>query len=77
MVKADSELKEKWVGINCLVLVISSRKVKKKESVEYRYYVSSSNLKVDEIALAIRKHWSIESAPQALKETEYKLKLCA
>ena len=61
LVKADSEMKEKWANIGSLVLVISSRKIKGKETVEYRYYISSSIMKVDEMSLAIRRHWSIEN----------------
>jgi len=61
LVKADTEMKVKWAKINSLVLVISSRKIKDKESIEYRYYVSSSDMKVDELSAAIRRHWSIEN----------------
>ncbi len=61
LVKADPEIKEKWAKIESLVLVISSRENKGKESVEYRYYISSSPMKVDEMSLAIRRHLSIEN----------------
>ena len=61
LVRADSEMKRKWANIDSLVLVISSRTVKGKESIEYRYYISSSSMKVDEMAFAIRKHWGIEN----------------
>ena len=61
LVRADSEMKKKWANIYSLVLVISSRTIKGKESVEYRYYISSSSMKVDEMAFAIRKHWGIEN----------------
>ena len=62
LVRADSEIKKKWANISSFVLVISSRSIKRKESVEYRYYISSSSMKVDEMALAIRKHWGIENS---------------
>jgi predicted transposase YbfD/YdcC len=61
LVKADEEMREKWANINSLVLVISGREMKGKESIEYRYYISSSAMKVDEMSLAIRRHWSIEN----------------
>lgn len=61
LVRADAEMKEKWAKIDSLVLVISSREIKGKESIEYRYYISSSAMKVDEMSLAIRRHWSIEN----------------
>ncbi len=60
LVRANAEIKEKWAKID-LVLVISSREIKGKESIEYRYYISSSAMKVDEMSLAIRRHWSIEN----------------
>ena len=62
LVRADNEeLKEKWIGINSLVMMESKRSIKETESVEYRYYISSSRLKIDELALAIRRHWAIEN----------------
>lgn len=61
LVAGDEELKEKWVKIHSLIMVISSRKIKDKETVEHRYYVSSSSKNVEELALAIRRHWGIEN----------------
>lgn len=61
LVKADEEMQKKWKKIRSLVLVISSRTVKGKETIEHRYYITSSNMRVDEIALAIRRHWGIEN----------------
>lgn len=61
LIKADEEMKEKWNNINSLVLVISTREIKGKESTEHRYYISSSPMKVNEMSAAIRRHWSIEN----------------
>jgi predicted transposase YbfD/YdcC len=61
MVKADDSMKEKWANIHSLILIVSSREIKGNETIEHRYYISSSPMKVDEVALAIRRHWSIEN----------------
>ena len=61
LVEAPTELQVKWVNIRSLVMIISKRLVKGKETTEIRYYISSSPMKVDEMALAIRKHWGIEN----------------
>ena len=36
-----------------------------KTTAELRYYVSSAPMPPDLLAAAIRRHWAIESAPQA------------
>jgi predicted transposase YbfD/YdcC len=61
LVQADEEMRKRWINIKGLVLVISKRKLKEKETEERRYYITSSTMKIDGIALAIRKHWSIEN----------------
>ena len=61
LIEAPEELQYKWVKIHSLVMVISKRQLKNKETIEHRYYISSSPMKVDEMALAIRRHWSIEN----------------
>lgn len=52
---------EKWPRLSSIVMVISSRLIKGKETIETRYYITSSPMRVTEIALAIRKHWAIEN----------------
>lgn len=52
---------KQWPKIQSVVLVISKRCIKNKESSESRYYITSSSMNVTEIALAIRKHWSVEN----------------
>ena len=61
LVRAPEEMQDKWEKICNLVMVISSRQVKGKETIECRFYISSSAMKADEMALAIRRHWSIEN----------------
>lgn len=50
-----------WPKIQSIIMVISKRSIKGKESTETRYYITSSNMDVTEVALAIRKHWGIEN----------------
>ncbi len=52
---------KKWSEIHSVVMVISTRVIKDEESTERRYYITSSRLYVDAIAMAIRKHWGIEN----------------
>ena len=40
-------------------MVISKRCIKDKESIESRYYITSSSM--TDVALSIRKHWSVEN----------------
>lgn len=50
-----------WPKIQSVIMVISKRQIKGKETVETRYYITSSNMNVTEAALSIRRHWSIEN----------------
>jgi predicted transposase YbfD/YdcC len=52
---------QQWPKIQSVVMVISKRCIKSKESVESRYYITSSCMDVTEVALSIRKHWSVEN----------------
>lgn len=52
---------QKWLKIESVVMVISKRCIKNKESIESRYYITSSRMDVTDMALAIRKHWSVEN----------------
>lgn len=53
--------KANWVGLNSLVCLKSTRIVKGKETVEFRYYLSSLFGDAWKIGKAIRGHWSIEN----------------
>jgi predicted transposase YbfD/YdcC len=50
-----------WPKIQSIIMVISKRWIKGKESVETRYYITSSSMDVTEAALAVRRHWAIEN----------------
>nr|WP_166154847.1 ISAs1 family transposase [Neochlamydia sp. AcF84]NGY94568.1 hypothetical protein [Neochlamydia sp. AcF84] len=69
--------REEWVDLNALVCMRSTRRIKDKTSVEARYYIASEKASAEKHGLGIRSHWSIESAPQAHKEVQEELKLCA
>jgi len=50
-----------WPKIQSIIMVISKRWIKGKESIETRYYITSSHMNVTEAALAVRRHWAIEN----------------
>jgi len=67
-----------WPKCKTLGLVDSLRKVGDQESnFERRYYISSRELTAEQLAVAVRSHWAIESVPQAhRKEVQYGLTNC-
>ena len=54
--------KDKWQGIQSIVMIESERIIGDKKSIETRYYISSLPAKASQIAAAIRSHWSIENS---------------
>ena len=55
------EDREKWEGLRTFGVVESRRTLNGKESVERRYYLSSLNNNAQELARAVRGHWSVEN----------------
>lgn len=53
--------KEEWEGLKSLVCLKSTRKVKDKETIEFRYYISSLPGDAWKVGHAIRSHWSVEN----------------
>jgi len=53
--------KGNWPKLNSLIMVIAKRFARNKESIERRYYITSSKMGVTEMGLAIRNHWGIEN----------------
>lgn len=53
--------RDDWCGLKSLVCLKSTRVVKDKKTVEYRYYISSVAEDAWKIGRAIRSHWSIEN----------------
>lgn len=54
--------KDKWEGIQSIIMIESQRIIGDKRATESRYYISSLPAEASEIALAIRSHWSIENS---------------
>lgn len=54
--------KDKWEGMQSIVMIESERIIGDKKATETRYYISSLPAKASEIASAIRSHWSIENS---------------
>ena len=50
-----------WKNLTSLVCLKSTRNVKNRESVEFRYYISSIPADATRLASAIRSHWSVEN----------------
>jgi predicted transposase YbfD/YdcC len=50
-----------WPHLKTIALVRSSRQIKGKETVEYRYYISSLRADAESLCKVARRHWSIEN----------------
>lgn len=53
--------KEDWRGLKSIVCLKSTRLVKDRKTVEFRYYISSLQGDAWKIGRAIRSHWAIEN----------------
>lgn len=53
--------KAKWSGLRSIGCVESERTIQGKTSIERRYYLSSLKANAQELARAVRAHWSIEN----------------
>ena len=52
-----------WKGLKTIRVTLSYRQPKNgKESLEYRYYISSSAMTKARFANAVRSHWAVENA---------------
>ncbi len=54
--------KAEWKGLRSVGVVTSRRKEGEKQGIEFRYYLSSLPVDVDQFARAVRGHWSVENA---------------
>ena len=52
---------DQWVSLSAIGMVNSTRKTKKKESSEQRYYILSSEMSAEQFGNAVRSHWGIEN----------------
>ena len=57
----DLEDSQRWLGLKSIGIVESSRKIKGKETVERRYYLTSLEKNVKTFAQGVRSHWGIEN----------------
>lgn len=53
--------RENWQGLKSFVCLRSTRIIKEKKTVEFRYYISSLSGDAWKIGRAIRSHWSVEN----------------
>lgn len=54
--------KDNWKDLKCIVMVISKRLIKGKESVEKRFFITSMKSNAIKILAATRAHWGIENS---------------
>lgn len=55
-------MSKKWKGLHSIVMIESTRIINGKESIEYRYYISSSAKDAIYILNSTRGHWGIENS---------------
>ncbi len=53
--------KDDWTESNSIGMVISTRTVDSKTTIEKRYYISSLTTGIKEFARGVRSHWIIEN----------------
>lgn len=62
----------KWKGVKTVVMVESTRVVGGKESLEYRYYITSRPPQAQALLKAVRSHWSIENSVHWLLDVAFR-----
>lgn len=55
------ERHEGWAGLNCIVMIVSTRESAKSVERERRFYIASLPAEAEMIGAAIRAHWGVES----------------
>ena len=55
---------DRWLGLQCLIMVVCQRTVKSKNktSAEARFYISSRLLTAEQANQNVRKHWEVENS---------------
>jgi predicted transposase YbfD/YdcC len=53
--------KEKWKGLQHIVMIEEKRETGSKVSLERRFFISSLAPNAQKIARAVRSHWSVEN----------------
>lgn len=55
------DCRTEWQDLTTLIEVKSTRTIKDKSTTEFRYYISSKNMKAEEANHTVRSHWAIEN----------------
>ena len=71
-----SESFSEWTGLKTIGMAINYQHDGKKESIAYRYYISSAPLSSETFGRAVRSHWDIESKPHWVLDTAMKEDAC-
>lgn len=58
---ASEDIQKKWPSIKTVVAVERHRKVKKKTTIDTKFYISSHEIAPEFISAAVRGHWQIEN----------------
>ncbi|OGV33543.1 MAG: hypothetical protein A3E88_02810 [Legionellales bacterium RIFCSPHIGHO2_12_FULL_35_11] len=72
--------KEQWAGLKTIAMIEETQEIKGKTTTEHRFFISNLPADAKQVALAVRAHWLIESAPQAHEKEvhdPYELRACA
>ena len=55
------ESKKEWIGLKSIIMERKTLEKDGKQSIEYRYFISSLKEDIELVERAVRGHWSIES----------------
>ena len=70
------EGKEKWKGLNTIVMVEATRDTNKGTSIEKRFYISSMQNDAEALGGAVRAHWGIENTLHWSLDVTFKEDAC-
>jgi len=68
---ADFPSAKEWAGIQSIIMIVTRRMCKGKESVEKRYYISSLKCSAQDFLRRIREHWGIENNLHWVLDTQF------
>lgn len=56
------EQKDKWAGLQSIVMIEETREMKAKTTFERRFFISSLPAKAEKISKGVRSHWGVENS---------------